>query len=390
MFVFAQPFSLGDTGGGARILRSVFDHAPIPVASICTAFRRSSSSWNGNERAVPVRPQIGRIEHTRLAFLGGAVEKLYASSFRNAVRHELVKLNTTAVHLVPHSLGDFAEVANVAGELKLPIHISIHDDFRHTAKGHLFKSSLEGKLDELWNLAASRFVISQEMGLELCRRYGSRPFVLHTDGATCVNPKAASPEIGSKRVYFMGMFLRSYQGNFDRLLEGMNVLNQIGKSRTAFSLVARTVGLELRTAAHQEFVRILPFTDHAVVQMEAANSDFLYLPMPFGDEHEAFGRLSLSTKMVSYLASGVPIVYHGPPDTAAACYLRRNDAAILIESNSLNAVTSGLTKAINQKEWTSSVVRNALSAAQRDFDPFMLQRRFWDTVCTSNNFSNKV
>jgi glycosyltransferase involved in cell wall biosynthesis len=383
MFVFAQPFSLGDIGGGARILRSVFDHAPIPVASICTAISRSTPSWNGNERAVPMRPQIGRIEHTRLAFLGGAVEKLYASTFRKAVRHELLKLNTTGLHLVPHSWGDFAEVACVARELMLPIHISIHDDFRHTAKGHLFKASLEVKLEELWNLAASRFVISQEMGLELCMRYGSQPFVLHTDGAARANSTVASPVSQSKRVYFMGMFLRAYQENFDCLLEGLNALNQIGKSETAFKFVARTVGLKLRTAAHQEFVRILPFADHSVVQMEAANSDFLYLPLPFGRKHEAFGRFSLSTKMVSYLASGVPIVYHGPPDTAAACYLRRNDAAILIESNSLNAVTSGLTKAINNTEWTRSIVQNALGAVQRDFDPVMLQRRFWDTVRTS-------
>ena len=61
--------------------------------------------------------------------------------------------------------------------------------------------------------------------------------------------------------------------------------------------------------------------------MESA--DLLYMPMPFGEAHEKFARYSLSTKMVTYAGSGVPILYHGPATSAAFDLLKRNDAAIL-------------------------------------------------------------
>ncbi len=39
-----------------------------------------------------------------------------------------------------------------------------------------------------------------------------------------------------------------------------------------------------------------------------------------------FARYSLSTKMVTYAGSGVPILYHGPADSAAYELLNKNNA----------------------------------------------------------------
>lgn len=105
------------------------------------------------------------------------------------------------------------------------------------------------------------------------------------------------------------------------------------------------------------------------------------MPMPFGQEHENFARYSVSTKMVTYLGSGLPILYHGPTTSAAYELLESHRAAITITT--LDSVVIG--KLLNgiDAHTREQVVKNALGLASREFMLAEQTRKFWGTICHS-------
>jgi len=112
--------------------------------------------------------------------------------------------------------------------------------------------------------------------------------------------------------------------------------------------------------------------------MESA--DLLYMPIPFGEAYEKFARYSLSTKMVTYAGSGVPILYHGPAASAAYDLLSRNNAAFLLptlEPEEIAETLSGLTQPRR-----AEVVANALALAKREFMLADQRRKFWDAFAS--------
>ena len=102
--------------------------------------------------------------------------------------------------------------------------------------------------------------------------------------------------------------------------------------------------LSLRQARN-DFIEIRPWgaTD-AEVTLEAASADVLYLPLPFGDRFAAFTELSLPTKLVTYVGSGRPILYHGPPATATTRVLRAPTAALFVQQQDPIGLASALVR----------------------------------------------
>lgn len=327
-----------------------------------------------------MRPFLGGLETTRLARFGGYLEPRYAGRFRRKLSQHLINLQCTDVHIVPHSHGDFHEAFQVARELNLRVHVSIHDDIHHTAADHPLIQSLDQKLGIVWNGSTSRAVISAEMGRELCNRYGDQPFIVHTDGAETADSPLTLPASGNLQLYFMGMFLHAYYPNFSTLCHAMARHNESSTHLQKLELKARTVGFRPPDNAFDQFISVLPFASHDVVKSELRAATFAYLPLPFGPEYTALNRFSFSTKLVSYLASGVPILYHGPSDTAAACYIRTNNAGLVFDTLDSDTFAEQVATIIANPERYQPVSEAALISAQRDFDPPTLRQRFWRNV----------
>lgn len=107
------------------------------------------------------------------------------------------------------------------------------------------------------------------------------------------------------------------------------------------------------------------------------SADLLYLPLPFQEFARAFSRFSLSTKMITYLGSGLPIFYHGPGDAAAGKLLARHDAAAICTTLNAEEISKQLLDAIARRE---AIVGSALSLARSQFLLADQQRRFWEPI----------
>jgi len=371
--LFVQPFSVGSAGGGARILRALLAQAPLPWWSICSSPGRPEP-WR-NETHLPSRPSWRRVEYSRLAALPKKTAPLFAAGYRQRLKARCLELGVRAIHTLPHGGLDFAEALAVARDLSLPFFLSVHDDLAYTSTSD--PERREAAMRAAWEAASARFVISEALGREYCRRYGALDFQVVTDGLTRLVPSRAPTESNVLRIYFMGLFHRAYEQNLRALLDGVAIFRS-EHPEVRLSVVLRCEHIRPHVVAGAEGVTVLPFADQAQVERDMQSADLLYMPIHFGEEHANFARYSLSTKMVTYIGSGVPILYHGPRAAAAFDLLEKQHAAILITTLVPSEIASALGDLNAAKR--NEVVENALALAQREFMLADQARKFWGAI----------
>jgi glycosyltransferase involved in cell wall biosynthesis len=374
--LFIQPFSLGSAGGGARILRALLGDAPADWHSVCSSPGRPKS-WP-NETHIRSRPSWGKIETSRLAMFPKMTMSIFAPGFRRRLKIFCKRRKVRAVHTIPHAGIDFAQAQAVARELSLPFFISLHDDLAYTAAGSGAPLEVrESAMQSAWLNSAARFVISEPLGREYSRRYGARDYQIVTDGLSELAAQKNKPIPGRLRIYFMGLFHMAYERNLRALLDGIAIFERQRPTVTV-DLTCRCEHIRPHVLKGAERVKVLPFANETQIDSDLQNADLLYMPIPFGQEHENFARYSVSTKMVTYVGSGVPILYHGPKTSAAFDLLDRHHAAIFLTTLDPEEIARSLAELTNTKH--ADVANNALELARSEFMLSDQTRKFWGTI----------
>lgn len=376
--MFVQPFTLRSPGGGARILRALLEESPCHSIVVCTS-PDAACEGGADELHVPLRPFFGRIERTRFAGWPEKLTPLWRPLFRRRLRAACRARNAIAVHAIPHASLDFYDSYCVARELGLAFFLQVHDDLLFSIRGRVDEARAEEALREVWMGSDLRFVVSQQLGREYCRRYGAADFITVTDGIAAITPRTRTQIGATMRVYFMGLFHLEYEENLRVLLAAIARAREVDP-RVEFSVTMRCGQVRQQVAHGADHVRVLPFGSEGDVEADLEHADLLYLPLPFGTEFAPFTRLSLSTKVVTYLGSGVPILYHGPADAAVCDLLREHDAALLHTDLVPESLASTLTRLLAEPESAAQLSRNALQLAEEQFLLDDQRRKFWDAV----------
>ena len=368
--LFVQPFGVGGPGGGPRILRTLLRSVPLDALSVCTSPEAPPPTDVVEERHSASRPRLGRLEHTRLAPSLTALDVAYERRLARNLRGAAVAWRAQAVHSVAHAV-DFWPALRVARELRLPYLLSVHDDLRYALRGSPVRRPALRRLGEAWRAADARFVITDRLGTEYCERYGDRGFSVVTDGLESIAERPPEPSDSTLHVYFMGAYHTAYRENFDALLAALARL-RAGRPEREVSLTWRGGGLPFE---HESEVptEVRGFGPEDAPQREAAAADLLYLPLPFGRAHRDFVKFSLSTKLVTYLGTGRPILYHGPEEAAAARLLIQHDAAIVVNSPRPEDVAAALERGLPRAD---SIGANALALARTEFSLSDVRGRF--------------
>lgn len=377
------PFSVRAPGGGPRIMRTLLRDAPTPVVAVSTSPERRV--WGSERDDVPEvrissRPYFGRLERTRGVSALGALDLVLLGVHARRLERlasgaigPTPKVPATCLHAVPHSL-DFASVQRVAARRQLPLFLSLHDDPSYVMRGRLDRRYALRRLGVAWRQARQRYVICEEMGFEMCRRYGERPYVIVTDGLATVAPSAVPRVAGRLWVYFMGGASISYDENFQSLLRALALLREEGVDAR---LVTRAGRFPFDVNGTAVPVEARPWAPQTDVVRDLQDVDVAYMPLPFGPDHAEFVRFSMSTKMVTYLGSGVPVLFHGPPGSAAGNLLRRADAALVAGSLDVRSVAEALRFGADRG---SALAENALRLARQRFLLSDVRARFWQPI----------
>src|ERR1051326_3704639 len=175
----------------------------------------------------------------------------------------------------------------------------------------------------------------------------------------------------------MGLFHLANELKLRALLDGISIF-QRARPTPKVRLRCRCEYIRPHVFKDTDPVEVLPFSTEAQIDRDLENADLLYLPMPFGTEHESFVRYSISTKMVTYVGSGVPILYHGPTGSAAFELLSQNQAAIMVTTLEPREIAVALESFV--RHGGKDVAANATELAQRQFMLADQRKRFWNVI----------
>ena len=372
--VSVQAFGITAPGGGPRILRALFEGAETPVENVCTTTSEPASPGPFAETWIPARPAFGPLERTRAGGPLGTLESVLARRLERRVCELCERSKATAVHSVAHS-SDFWPAFQAARRLGLPFALTVHDDLRYVLRTRPDRALALRRLGEAWEGADQRFAIGTSIGEEYCRRYGRRPYAIVTDGLTDDEIAEGPAASGGLHMYFAGLFHRAYTDNVRQFATAMKSLGATRGVPTTATLRCGKVPVELDADALG--LTVLPFAAEDVVRDDLTAADFAYMPLPFGEGYRDFFRYSVSTKMVKYLGSGKPIVYHGPAEGAAYEILAEHDAAILVHSLDTDDIAEALAGGL---ERAAEIAGNGLALARRSFRLADQRARFWQAL----------
>lgn len=375
--VSTQSFGIGSPGGGPRILRTLFAGAPTEVVSVCTNPRTPPDSDGYRERHVALRRTMGRLEGTRPGAWVTPVEWGLGTSFGRRLEQVCTDTSATALHAVPHMV-DFWHTYRLARRLDLPFLLTVHDDPRYVLHGRPDVGLVLRRLGHVWREADERFVISEAMGREYCREFGEQPYSIVSDGLSADRIADAPRPRAGYRGYFAGLFHLSYAEAVGAFTAGLGRASATGADPVSMTMRCGAIpeGARPHLAGGLE-VQVRAFGPEAEVATDMEQADFLYLPLPFDSRHEHFVRLSLSTKLVTYLGAGLPIVYHGPAGSAAHELLSHHDAAICLTTLDPDEIARGIMAGMARAD---EVTANALALGRSEFTVEEQRRRFWSRV----------
>ncbi len=377
MIVTVQIFGLNAMGGGPRILRSLLAHPPVPVLSICTQPDPPPPTRSIEEIHLPIRPYIGRLESTRLGPYLTYLNRWTFPTFRRKLERICRERGATAIHAIPQG-ADFVAAFEVARTLDIPFYLTVHDDLTYNQRKRPDLFLNMAFLKKVWLEADGRMVISETMGREYNRLFGERPFAVVTDGLTRIARRM--PRLDHRLVvYFMGSVHLSYQQNFERLLQALEHLQHIHPDREIILRIRG--GQPFKEKKRAIRIEQLPWGSQADVEQDMQQADLLYFPLPFEPAYSRFTRFSLSTKLITYLGSGLPILYHGPPNSAAAEILHPADAAEMSFTRIPEIIASSIMHALHRR---NELVAHARSLAEARFMLEDQRRTFWEMVAPSS------
>jgi glycosyltransferase involved in cell wall biosynthesis len=375
--LLVQPFGVDSPGGGGRVFRSLCAGVPVKIISACVTPLPPRTTDVVEERHLATRPRLARLRSSRLDVLVRQFDDVGHRGLESELESLVRERDIGAVHALADAQISFAVAHRVARRTGARFTLSVWDApwykrLRVQAGNRRYFTALE----HAWHDADARTAISADLGEAFCRRFGRRPYVVVTDGVESVAEAPGTPIPREPSIYFCGSIHLAHWPNFRVLFEA------VARMRRHSAWLPRLVlrGSTLPDAAAYDFVEARPWdaTDDEI-SAEIASADVLYLPLPFGTRYAAFTELSLPTKLVTYVGSGRPIVYHGPAATAAARTLRDAGAALLLDDEEPARVAGALGHWLGSAEPAACAAAGVALARSR----FMRERQrqlFWGAV----------
>lgn len=361
--------------GSSQIFRSLIAAAPCTTGTLVYGVSQPPPWDGGREIFIRERLHLGRIERSRLAGMAKFTRILTWQYSRRKMHRAISTWQPDHVHAHIHGTG-FIHAVDWCQLHRVPFSVCVHDDIRHLALEDPWKNFIEKRAAEAWRAAANRFVISPEIAAEYSQRYGKRDWLQVTDGIQHF-PRGPRQEVpGRWNLYFAGGMNVPYEPNF---LAVQQALKKLGTSSGAIQ--PRFILRGGRKLAGEDSsappLEPLPFGSQEDVARDMDEADVLYLPLSIDSAFQNFAKFSLSTKMVGFLASGLPIFYHGPAESAVYRLLSQYNACAACFTNDPEEILHAI---LTAKKRRAEIAANAVLLGRERFQLSDIQKKFWSKI----------
>jgi glycosyltransferase involved in cell wall biosynthesis len=281
----------------------------------------------------------------------------------------IAEFRPEVIYTILGSTGMMELIERVQRRFSLPLVVHFMDDWQAAIhRGGLLsplqRRRMQGLIARLVATARIRLGICDAMCTEYAQRFG-QPFLAFQntiDTARWAPLAERDRRVRSPiRVLYAGSVLGFAQA--DSLVEccaavaalrdgGMQIRVDI------YSPPAQTAPLRDRLAGSSDAVRLHDvISDDATYFRSLASADILLLPVNFDDHSVRYIRLSMPTKVPSYLVSGTPVLVYGPAEVAQVEYARTAGWGFVVHGRGVKALADAITRLT-----TDGALRERLSA----------------------------
>jgi glycosyltransferase involved in cell wall biosynthesis len=265
----------------------------------------------------------------------------------------------------------------VADGLNVPLHSQVWDPFSWWAKANHLDDRTTRQTQDLFDETIQRSAAVATASHPMAKLYRDRfgvkaiPVISSYPRAIACTP-AASPRAGEPIV--IGMAGQFYAADeWSQLLAALHAVDwTVGGCRVR--IVA--MGPLAPPSMPAENVTFLGWKSQTEAVKILAGCNFLYCPYPFDPSMEDVVRQSFPSKLVLYLASGRPIIFHGPVYSAAADYIAGKGCGVLATSLSAESILREIERLVGDRELYANIASKAQTAFLEDFTLESMVRSF--------------
>jgi hypothetical protein len=386
-------------------IAQIYDDTTEPDSSICGSFRRFSSS------DMPVvRIAKSAIQRFRFMYVK-TVEKAHASgtimpsgsisygflsacgdivpfALPESIYEWVTSFQPDVIYSVLGSVRMMNIVLKLNEQFSTPIVAHFMDDWPTTAYSRSWKLAvpraiLNVKLRSVLAKSPRRMTICEDMATEFTRQYGGQ----FESFMNCVEIPSRIPpcyERENNEVHF-GFIGGLHLNRWYSLLKVANALQELKDEGAVvvLNIFAPQKDLKIYGALFKDFsvigeMKTLKASD---VNEKLVQSDVLVHVESFLHEDSLYTRLSVSTKIPQYMASGRPILAFGPGSLSSLRYIERMGAGLVVDVENdipiLKKTAGQLASSSNQRK---SLGGNGFQVAKQSHNEFVVRDRFRDVL----------
>ncbi|MDQ6911320.1 MAG: hypothetical protein M3128_00390 [Verrucomicrobiota bacterium] len=297
------------------------------------------------------------------------------------------RIRPDTIWIVPHQWA-IPPLGHVLPHKDVPYHISIHDypDAHHPERtiGRDLTTDLVVTVENLYRRAASRDTISNEMAADMESRTGaSANQILHA-GVEPADFEYLEQAVPVNR----DVIKIAYAGT---IVARQTVLAFVRSLTHVRKEIARRIELHLfsaHTSASQPWFNREWMIEHgelgaSELLAHLRECDWGLAPMELTDENPRYNRFSLPTKVVSYLAAGLPTICIAHSSSTIAHLAGRYSLGIQIDETNADRIDEILRVGLSNSEERARRRLEIVRCARAEFDAETMRARLYTRLCSN-------
>ena len=261
-----------------------------------------------------------------------------------------------------------------------PLHVQVTDPPGWWLKAHAvdpeFTREILRKFDEVLHGARSLAAASWNMADRYRERYGVNavPIVGSLPASVALAPASAVNSSGRFRIGLAGQLYAMRE--WETLLSALDLLDwRMGASEIELHVYTRDA-VQL-SSKYAKRINLHRWQDNQLLVQTLAGCDLLYCPYWFDETHREDAELCFPSKIATYLASGRPVLFHGPAYSSPSQFLADWDAALICNSPNAHDLASMICGLLSDQTRYAQMASNG----RRAFDKNLTHEQLAKWLC---------
>ncbi|MGK7873242.1 MAG: glycosyltransferase [Xenococcaceae cyanobacterium] len=310
------------------------------------------------------------------------------------LRQWIREFNPEVLYTCLGSIGYIELVEQIQQEFDLPLVIHLMDDGvtdpnKRGLFGWYIRSNYRSKFLSLFPKTSVRMAICEAMAKEYSERYG-RSFIHFqntVDFKRCLGFLSNNFQIKSpaKIVYVGSIYPFAQLQSLIDCCQAVKKINQEGSTvqleiythKNLFGKYAKLLQISSEINWHN-----IPLEEEFLWKI-LAEADILLLPVNFDSKSIHFIRLSMPTKVPTYLTSGTPILVYGPAGVAQVEYAREQGWGYVVDQRDRDTIIQAIVHLIKDIDLRKKLSGKAKETAQQNHDSTKVRIAFQKTLLSA-------